>query len=163
MSSSKESPPSVVKVSVAKVSVVDVSVVEADVEIARSLDRLLRRLQAGLNQQSAEFDTYQVGPGGGMVLMAIADLQPVKAFDLVEALKRDKSQMTRTIKALENKGLVTRTTSPKDARVSILSLTQAGSDFVLKIEQAVAFTLDPILAPLSSDEKKTFCQLLAKL
>ncbi|MEL6102743.1 MAG: MarR family transcriptional regulator [Pseudomonadota bacterium] len=134
-----------------------------DNEIARLTDRLMRRIHAALNAKAAEFDTYRLGPGGGIILLTLAEIEPAKVHELVGRMARDKSQMTRAIKALEAKGLIERQDDPRDARVSVLKLTDEGGEAVGAIEAAVSDALAVILAPLSTTEKETLRGLLKRI
>lgn len=134
-----------------------------DNEIARLTDRLMRRIHAALNAKAAEFDTHRLGPGGGIILLTLAEIEPAKVHQLVGRMARDKSQMTRAIKALEAKGLIQRQDDPHDARVSVLKLTEEGREAVGAIEAAVSDALAIILAPLSTTEKETLRGLLKRI
>jgi len=70
--------------------------------------------------------------------------------------------MTRTIRSLENKGLVVRETSPRDARVSLISLTRAGEEIVATLQEAVAETIGEILSPISKAEETLLKDLLQR-
>ncbi|MBV6656276.1 MAG: MarR family transcriptional regulator [Devosiaceae bacterium] len=134
-----------------------------DIETARLTDRLMRRIHAHLGARSAEFDQHKVGPSGGILLLTLADMAPVKLHELVAAMQRDKSQMTRAIQALERKGLVARAGDADDARVIVLSLTELGEATAVQLQQAVADALTDILSPLSADEQATLRALLARI
>lgn len=134
-----------------------------DVEMAKQLDRLMRRIHGRLTATAEDFDVHKVGPGGGMLLLTIDEIAPAPMSELVQRLARDKSQMTRAVQALEAKGLVTRAGSPDDARKSMVSLTPAGASAVIRIQQAVAKVLDGLLEPLTADDRDTLRSLLARL
>lgn len=134
-----------------------------DIEIARLVDRLMRRISASLNAKAPGFDHYRIGPAGGMLLLTLAENEPVRVHDLVRLMARDKSQMTRGIQSLERKGLVARSDDPDDARVSVLRLTDDGHATVAIIQHAVAESLDEILAPLGEAERQTLKAVLARL
>ena len=132
-------------------------------ELAYLVDRFMRRLESGVHARAAQFDPERAGPFGGMVLMAIADAQPVSIHALTEQLSRDKAQMTRTIQRLETKGFVTREADPGDARVSVLTLSAKGDALVSEIKTAVGDVLDDVLAPLSQADRAAFKDLLTRL
>ena len=46
-------------------------------ELAVQVDRLMRRMNAGIEARAPLFDTDRVGPIGGMILLTIAEVQPV--------------------------------------------------------------------------------------
>lgn len=135
----------------------------ADVEIARLVDRLMRRIHASLNAKAPDFDTRNVGPYGGILLLTLAEIEPARLQDLVQRLARDKSQITRGVQALERKGLIARRSQPDDARVSLLALTEDGRETVASLEGAVADVLTDILAPLSAAERSQLKSLLAQI
>ncbi len=134
-----------------------------DTEIARSLDRLMRRIHAGLNATASEFDTHDVGPAGGILLLTLAELEPTQSKTLVDAMQRDKSQLTRSLNVLERKGLIERTDDPADGRATLLALTKDGQEVTRRLTEAVADVLDGLLAPLSDAERQRFKDILAKL
>jgi len=133
-----------------------------DTELALLIDRFMRRIHAGLQSGSRDFDKQNVGPGGGIVLMTLADMGCCGLNALTQRVARDKSQMTRTMRSLEAKGLVQRKPSPEDGRVSMVELTPAGAVVVTEITQKVAETIEEILRPISQDEKATLKALLAR-
>lgn len=134
-----------------------------DIEIARLVDRFMRRIHASLNAKADAFDIHHVGPGGGILLLTLAEIEPAPIQDLVRRMSRDKSQMTRAIKSLEGKGLIERRDLPEDARVCLLALTPMGQETVGMLQQAVAGVLADILSPLSSGEQAALKDLLRRI
>lgn len=133
-----------------------------DVEVGQLVDRFMRRIHAELGRKAPSFDPERVGPAGGMVLMALADQEPVAIHELVRALARDKAQVTRLLQTLDAKGLVERSKSTVDGRVCVLQLTSEGRDLVSRIRLALAETIDGLLDPLSAEERDTLKGLLKK-
>ncbi len=133
-----------------------------DTELALLVDRFMRQIHFGLQSKAPTFDTEKVGPGGGVILLTLADMGCPGLHELTQRVSRDKSQMTRMIRSLETKGLVARKPSPADARVTLVCLTDEGEAFVKVLQQAVAETIDDILAPISNAEKRTLSALLAR-
>lgn len=133
-----------------------------DAELALLLDRFMRRIHFGLQSKRTSFDAENVGPGGGIVLLTLSDMGCPSLNELTKQVARDKSQMTRSIRALEAKGLVARKASPDDARVTLVHLTPAGDKVVSTLQQAVAETINDILAPISASETKVLRDLLER-
>lgn len=133
-----------------------------DTELALLIDRFMRRIHFGLQSKAHEFDKAKVGPGGGIVLLTIAEMGCPGMHELTSRVARDKSQMTRTIRSLETKGLVVRQASPHDARVVLVGLTEAGEQTVKELQQAVAETIKTILAPISRAEETLLIDLLER-
>ena len=132
-------------------------------ELALLLDRFMRKIHFGLQSKAASFDTEKVGPGGGIILLTLADMGCTSLHELTRRVSRDKSQMTRSIRSLEAKGLVKRETSPEDARVSLVSLTKDGERVVGELQDAVADTIGDLLAPLPDAEAARLKRLLAQV
>lgn len=133
-----------------------------DTELALLMDRFMRRIHFGLQTKAPVFDTQNVGPGGGIVLMTLAEMGCAGLNDVTRRVARDKSQMTRTIRTLEAKGLVARKPSPDDGRVTLVELTPQGAAVVEELLQTVAETIGEILAPISETEKETLKHLLSR-
>lgn len=134
-----------------------------DIEIARLVDRLMRRIHAAMNAKAPEFDRHRVGPQGGILLITLGEIEPAPIQTLVRSLARDKSQISRNVQALERRGLIERRLDPADARVSILALTDEGRKTVGELETAVAEALDDLLSPLPPSERQQLKTLLARI
>ncbi|MEM9434667.1 MAG: MarR family transcriptional regulator [Pseudomonadota bacterium] len=133
-----------------------------DIEIGKLVDRFMRHIHCELGRKAPTFDTEKVGPAGGLVLMTLADLEPVAIHELVRTIARDKAQITRLLQSLEKKGLIEKSPSRDDGRVSVLQLTPKGEDTVARLRFVVAETIDSLLDPLSAQERGTLKSLLKK-
>ena len=131
-------------------------------ELALLIDRFMRRIHFGLQSKAPAFDKERVGPGGGIVLLTLSDMGCPSLHDLTKQVARDKSQMTRTIRSLETKGLVERNPSPDDARVTFVSLTQTGEQVVETLKKVVSETINEILSPISKSEEQILRDLLER-
>ncbi|WP_438354073.1 MarR family winged helix-turn-helix transcriptional regulator [Microbacterium sp. CJ88] len=65
-------------------------------------------------------------PGAYKVFTTIAQRERITQSALAEALMADKGQISRTVRELEDLGLIERTRDPRDGRSSILSPTEEG-------------------------------------
>ena len=131
-------------------------------ELALLIDRFMRRIHFALQSKAHAFDTARVGPGGGIVLLTLAEMGRPGLHELTRRVARDKSQMTRTIRSLEAKGLVAREPSDTDARVTLIRLTPAGEQVVRDLQDAVTETIGEILAPISAEEADALRNLLSR-
>lgn len=136
--------------------------VVTDTEIGQLVDRFMRHIHCDLGRKAPSFDTERVGPAGGLVLMTLADLEPVAIHELVRSIARDKAQMTRLLQSLGKKGLVQKSPSARDGRVCMVQLTDKGRDTVASLRLAVSETIDGLLSPLSAAERQTLKGLLQK-
>ncbi|MDJ0825587.1 MAG: MarR family transcriptional regulator [Rhodobacter sp.] len=132
-------------------------------DLAFVVDRFMRRIHAGLHQQAVQVDTDRIGPFGGMILMAVAEMEPVSIHALVAHMARDKSQMTRSLRMLEERGLIARAGCPEDGRVSLVSLTSKGRDLVAAFQRILSEVLDGLMVPLGQAERAQLSALLRRL
>ena len=134
-----------------------------DTDLALLMDRFMRNIHFGLQKRAPDFDRKGVGPGGGVVLMTLRDMGRVGLHEVTQRVARDKSQMTRTIRSLETKGLVARAPSPDDGRVTLVWLTAEGEAVVDELLQAVAGVIDELLDPISRAEKDTLRSIMTRV
>lgn len=132
-------------------------------EVAYLVDRFMRRIAAGLHAKAVEIDTERVGPLGGMLLLTLSDIQPAPIHRIVEQMGRDKSQMTRLIKLLEEKEMIRRSPCRQDRRVNLLELTEKGRDFVGGIKIILSGVIASILEPTSDAERQSLIDVLRKI
>ena len=133
-----------------------------DTDLALLIDRFMRKIHFGLQSKAQSFDTERVGPGGGIVLLTLAEMGYPALNALTERVARDKSQMTRTIRSLETIGLVARKPSQQDARVTLVYLTEASAGVVKGLKQAVTETISEVLAPITASQEATLKALLER-
>ncbi|GAA3654163.1 MarR family winged helix-turn-helix transcriptional regulator [Microbacterium marinilacus] len=65
-------------------------------------------------------------PGAYKVFTTIADAGPLTASAIADRLMIDKGQLSRTVRELEDLGLVARTPDPSDGRAHLLEPTEDG-------------------------------------
>ncbi|WOF23722.1 MarR family transcriptional regulator [Microbacterium betulae] len=94
---------------------------ELMMRVRRMIHRNADRVSPGMN------------PGAYKIFTSIVRNGPVKASDIAERMMLDKGQMSRTVKELEDLGLVTRTPDPGDRRASLLEATPHG---VARLDEA---------------------------
>ncbi|MEM9974769.1 MAG: MarR family transcriptional regulator [Pseudomonadota bacterium] len=135
----------------------------ADSELALFVDRFTRRIHTSLQARAAEFDTENVGPAGGMLLLTLAEMGQPELHARTERFARDKSQMTRVVRTLEAKGLVARHPSPRDQRASVVFLTEKGRAVVATLEAVLADTIGELVAPLPEADVRTLKELMRQI
>lgn len=135
----------------------------ADTELALLIDRLMRRIHVTLHAKAPEFDTERLGPGGSMILLTLAEMDGVALHELTRRVARDKSQMSRVVQSLENKGVVERRASPRDGRVSEVFLTEKGEAVVAVLTDALTEAIDQVMAPISQAEKATLKDIMRRI
>ncbi|MEO0962357.1 MAG: MarR family transcriptional regulator [Pseudomonadota bacterium] len=131
--------------------------------LALDIDRFMRVIHASLHPKAEASDRQKVGPFGGMVLMTIAETEPISIQALTRQLARDKAQMTRIIQLLEQKELLVRKRSSEDGRVSLVSLTDEGQTLVDSFQDALADVVEELLKGVSTEERKRLSATLQKI
>ena len=86
----------------------------------------------------------------------------VKVSDLSDVLNIPRPGVTRTIKEMEKKGLVQKTASPDDGRVTYLSLTDHGKEISEKYNENYFNELTPYLDDISDDDADCMVQTIQK-
>jgi len=136
--------------------------VDETTEFAFQVDRFMRRMNARVHAQAPLFDAERIGPIGGMILMALSEVQPAPMQRIVTMMGRDKAQLSRMFTNLERHDLVVRSANEADQRSSLLSLTEKGEEFVGRIKAVVGGAVHELIEPLSPKERTELLRLLAK-
>lgn len=82
---------------------------------------------------------------------------------VAEELGMDVTTFSRQAKGLEGKGLIVRTVSAEDRRVSLLGLTDAGKDALGRIDSYMADRIEQIFSSMSPFERETVIRSLGLL
>lgn len=96
-------------------------------------------------------------------LAALAEAGHLSQADLGKAAALDPRDVTHTVRALEERGLVSRTGDPNHGRRVLVSLTQAGQITAGQLERAMEAVQEEILRDLSSAERATLIGLLERV
>ena len=86
----------------------------------------------------------------------------VKVSDLSDVLNIPRPGVTRTIKEMEKKGLVQKTASPDDGRVTYISLTDHGKEISEKYNENYFNELTPYLDDISDADADCMVQTIQK-
>ena len=74
-------------------------------------------------------------PGQELLLFHLGRSGPCHQSDLVKALQIDASTVTKTLRRMENCGLVSRKSCPDDSRATRVSLTPAGNALLAEVDR----------------------------
>jgi DNA-binding MarR family transcriptional regulator len=77
---------------------------------------------------------------------------PLAVNELARRTRVDKAWISRSLRGLEDRGLVARTPHPSDSRASLVSLTEDGEDLVRRIAPVAAARNQRLLAGLDEGE-----------
>ena len=98
-----------------------------------------------------------------MILEGMKDNGTLRMSQLAESVGTTPPTVTKLVKDLEEKGLVTRTPDDQDGRASILSLTDKGRQVAESIGKARLEGLGQVLTAWSSEDIEKFDQLFERL
>ena len=82
---------------------------------------------------------------------------------VAEELGMDVTTFSRQAKGLEGRGLIVRTVSPEDRRVSLLGLTGAGAAVLARIDMYMADRIELIFSTMTDFERETVTRSLGLL
>ncbi|WP_423793887.1 MarR family winged helix-turn-helix transcriptional regulator [Microbacterium yannicii] len=102
-------------------------------------------------------------PGAYKVFTTIVRRERVTLSALAEALMSDKGQISRTVRELEQLGLIERTPDPDDGRSSLLSPTTEGLERLAAARAPQESTLVDALEEWSLDDIRNLTRLLHAL
>ncbi|MEX0737750.1 MAG: MarR family transcriptional regulator [Pseudohongiella sp.] len=95
--------------------------------------------------------------------LRIAPNQTMRRVDLAEKVGLTASGVTRLLNPMEKIGLVEKTASSRDARVSLVALSKSGKRVLDEVEMAVNDAAESLLAPLDVQRQKQLAKLVHAL
>ena len=98
------------------------------------------------NEEAAKYDTTMAT---GLALLSIDPVHGTPSTAIAPKMGMEATSLSRTLKTLENKGLIVREPNPDDGRSVLLKLTTAGLEkrdlsksFVVKFNEQVTQNID---------------------
>jgi DNA-binding MarR family transcriptional regulator len=98
------------------------------------------------NEEAAKYDTSMAT---GLALLSIDPVHGTPSTAIAPKMGMEATSLSRTLKTLDNKGLIVREPNPDDGRSVLLKLTTAGLDkrdlsksFVVKFNEQVTQNID---------------------
>lgn len=138
----------------------DIDTAIGDVEHEFSL--IFNRVR-GLMRERAEQVHPDLQPLGYKVLSALVRGGRMHAGTIGELLMTDKSTISRTVKQLEELGLVVREADPEDGRATYLAASEVGAERVTRIKTRGQEAWRSRLAEWDTADLARLTELLAKL
>lgn len=136
----------------------DVSTIKALLDAcyqAKRIRELLPALPNGVSSSYIQYlDTIEQLENHGM---------QVKISDISDKLHLPRPGVTRTVKEMEDKGFLRKTTSTADARITYLSITGAGQKLSQTYNEHFFSILTPLLSDISEEEAQCTIQTIQKL
>jgi len=105
----------------------------------------------------------QFAPTHFKVMQIIDRSSPCTGQDVASVLQRDNAQITRLLKELESKGVISRQQNPLDKRSQILSVTEEGEAVLKKMRAAAGRVKKRLIEGVSADDQLRFLELLHQM
>lgn len=132
--------------------------------LRHNLPFLTRAVRAFIRNENAEYYHDVEAAQGEIVALSLIGLNPgISQNELAATLVFKKSAVTKLIKDLEKRGLVSRSKATNDLRYNALSLTEAGQKKHALILDRVQQQHEAMLAGFSEDERAALFSALNKL
>ncbi|GAA4367702.1 MarR family winged helix-turn-helix transcriptional regulator [Paeniglutamicibacter cryotolerans] len=100
----------------------DSALTEAIGEVEKQFGTMVIKARTSIRDRAAAIHP-ELHPMGFKVLTILSQSGPMQQVGLAEAVRIDKAMMSRTIKQLEEFGLVSRCTDPSDGRALLVDMT----------------------------------------
>jgi len=97
------------------------------------------------------------------LLAALAEAGPASQARLGRRTGIDRSDVVASLNELADRGLVSRSPDPDDARRNVITITPAGRAYFRRLDQILTNVQDELLTPLTSAERNTLVALLTRL
>ena len=106
----------------------------------------------------SELETTQRGFGFVLSYLEQADSE-VNAGDLSKKLNVSTARIAALLKKMEQSGLITRRTSPKDARRTVVEITPSGIALVDGMREQTLHKIELLLAQVSKKDLETYIRI----
>jgi len=97
------------------------------------------------------------------VLAALEEYGPSSQADLGRNTGIDRSDVVATLDDLAGRGFARRAADPADRRRNVVTLTEAGSAALERLDDVLGQTQEAVLQPLTRTERTTLVHLLTKI
>lgn len=138
-----------------------VDTTEAIRSINTSFERLARSGRQAARAAAARFDT-ELQPASWSVFREVLRAGPVQANALAADLGMDKSAVSRHLKELKGRGMISARRDERDARVVWLSATPEAAERATAANEEWSSRLHELFATWDPHEVESFAALLAR-
>ena len=132
--------------------------------IERSLEMLFRlNASRKVHARRAAAAGVVVSPPGCVLLRRIQEEGPISLGDLSRLTEMDPAATGRQIRQLEHDGLVVRSPSETDGRVTVVSVTPRGAEVRRRLAEVGQAHMEGVLEQWSKADRAALAKLLARL
>ena len=120
--------------------------------------KIQKRINGALSVHGISASEYMV-----LLQLQLAPEHKLRRVDLAERVGLSASGVTRMLNPMQKIGLVKKEANARDARVSLVALTDAGQQIFKDAETSFYHASEALLTPLSGREKNQLADLLKTL
>lgn len=120
--------------------------------------RILKKIDQHLSVHGISFTEFMV-----MHFLDQAANKTMRRIDLAESIGLSASGVTRLVNPMEKNHLVIKESNPRDARVSLVKLSDTGAELFQDALVTFRQSADSILSPLNDKQNETLFNLVGKL
>lgn len=136
--------------------------ISTDSEILLTLtqlqSRIQKRLDGALSIHGVSFTEFQV-----MRSLAQSPDMTMKRVHLADSVGLTASGVTRLLAPMEKIGLVSKQANARDARVSLVKLTNTGSALLQDLEQTLDRAAETLVGNLPDSQKSRLLEIIGRL
>jgi len=133
-------------------------------EMAKNAGRMLHLLSRKHFQYCEnKFQSIGIGPGQVPILMELGKHGQLSQRDLAEKVRVTPATISGTLKRLERAGIIVRTGTEDDARVSLVSLSESGEALMKEARSVFAEADDMLVKGFSQQEREELIGLLGRM
>ena len=136
--------------------------ISTDSEILLTLtqlhSRIQKRLDGALSIHGVSFTEFQV-----MRSLAQSPDMTMKRVHLADSVGLTASGVTRLLAPMEKIGLVSKQANARDARVSLVKLTNTGSALLQDLEQTLDRAAETLVGNLPDSQKSQLLEIIGRL
>jgi DNA-binding MarR family transcriptional regulator len=126
--------------------------------ISRTFARSSGLLAAGFESSGRGLRSYHY-----LLLAALDEWGPSSQADLGRGTGIDRSDVTAALSELESRRLVERSVDPEHGRRNIVTITPAGVEQLLELDNVIDGVQEQVLKPLTHAQRRQFIALMLKV
>ncbi|MCP8968411.1 MarR family winged helix-turn-helix transcriptional regulator [Ectobacillus ponti] len=111
----------------------------------------------------SRLDPYNIAPEQNLIMLLLWDQDGLTQSEIAEQLEKDKTNITRMICNLEEKGFIERVTSPHDRRSLKVYLTEKGKELGTHVIPIAETFNDIVCEGITEEELRMLREILNKM
>ena len=131
---------------------------ELVIDLSTLFTKIQKRITAALSPHGISFTEYMV-----LRQLVAAPANKMRRIDLAENIGLSASGVTRLLNPMEKIGLVIKEENARDARVSLVAISEAGRRIFKEAESSFDHSAQTLFSPVTESDVATLSHLAKKL